>query len=317
MNQKEFNYYVEQHIRDFLPEEERDNSFVCVHPIRKTNDIVRQGCLIRRGNEKISPVIYLDDAWEAYKEGKEIDDVLKDLVEIYQEHQQMPNLDESMDYESIKDKIVSFVVGKETNQNNLKHRVYSDVGNGLAEVYDIRKDLGAPDEIGSIAITHGLMRKYGYDMREIIEAAKENTPRYFPAKLETLLQTLLGGERDEFQNPEPNTDDVFMLSNSEGFQGAEVLFYPGMQKRIAEHFGKNYYVLPSSLHELLILPERDELIPAKLEEMVKSVNRTSVESKDFLSDKVLYYDREKELLRYAIPDEPQQNKAQKKTWEAR
>lgn len=317
MNEKEFYYYVEQHIKDFLPEEERKNAFVYVHPVRKINDTMRQGLSIRKGDEKVSPIIYLEDAWEAYQNGTQIDNVLKDLAEVYQEQQMYPDLNLSMKYEDIKDKIIFFVVSKEANKNNLKQRVYTDIGQGLVKVYEIRQNLNQIDYKGNIVITHDLMRTYGYDVEKIRDDAEKNTPRHLPATLETIQQILLGGELDEFQNPEPDIYGIFVLSNTEKYRGAGVLFYPDIQKRIAEHFGKSYYILPSSVHELLIIPENGEVTAGYLEGTVKDVNRNVVEKEDFLSDKVMYFDKEKEQLRLAIPDTPQHNRGRADKREAR
>ncbi len=318
MNQKEFYYYVEQHIKDYLPEQEKENVFVYLHPVRKTNDAVRYGLSIRRDGESVSPVIYLEDAWKVYQEGGDKDEIIRNLVEIYRENEVFSNLHLSLDYEEIKDKIVFFVVSKEANRNNLKERVYTDVGQGLVKVYVVQNKLDGQNAVkGNIAITHNLMKSYGYDLDKICEDAERNTPQYFPAVLEPILSAMAGKSRDEFQNPVPDTEGMFILSNPEYYRGAGALFYPDMQKRIAEHFGRNYYVLPSSLHEVLILPEKEGLIPEFLECMVKEINKTKVEREDFLSDKVLYYDREKEQLRIALPEEPQRNRESGDTREAR
>ena len=61
-------------------------------------------------------------------------------------------------------------------------------------------------------------------------------------------------------------------------------------------FGTNYYVLPSSIHELLILPDNGSMQLSELEAMVREVNATQVAPEDRLSDKVQYYDRETKLL---------------------
>lgn len=317
MDQKEFNYYVEQHIKDFLPEEEQDSSFVYVHPVRKTNDIIRQGLSIRREDEKVSPVIYLENAWEAYQGGENLNDVLKKIAEVYQEHKSITNLELSMNYDEVKDRSVSVVVGKEANKNNLKSRVYTDLGCGLVETYVIQQAFSHMDENGRIIITHDLMRKYGYDLEQVRQEARENTPKLAPAKMQTLFQVMIGDERDQLQNPKLNTEEFYVLSNTEKFQGAGVLFYPEMQKMLAERFGKNYYVLPSSLHEVIIVPERKELNPAGLENMVKDVNTTAVDKEDFLSDKILYYDKERGQLQMAMPNEPQRSIGQKELREAR
>ena len=67
-------------------------------------------------------------------------------------------------------------------------------------------------------------------------------------------------------------------------------------KKVAELLGTNFYVLPSSIHELLILPDNGSMQLSELEAMVREVNATQVAPEDRLSDKVQYYDREAKLL---------------------
>ena len=79
MKIKEFGYYVEEHIREFLPEDRRESAEVSVHPKKKVNDTLRYGLAIRFDSDKISPVLYLEDAWQAYENGADMETVQKAL----------------------------------------------------------------------------------------------------------------------------------------------------------------------------------------------------------------------------------------------
>ena len=69
-----------------------------------------------------------------------------------------------------------------------------------------------------------------------------------------------------------------------------MLLYPGMMEMIADAAGGSYYVLPSSVDELIIVPDEGNLSLRRLKTTVRSINRSIVEEKDFLSDNVYYYD---------------------------
>ena len=307
MNIKEFSYYVEEHIREYLPEEVRESAAVSVHTKRKTNDALCYGLMIRYGDEKVSPLLYLEDAWQLHEKGANMETLLRNLAEIYAEQPVAFQVDLPLKYEEIKDKVVYHVLNKEANQLGLKERIYTDIGQGFVKVYAIHHKLDGCRAEGSIPISHEIMRQYGYDMQEIRRDAERNTPQIFPATFgpfAPLAQALSGKGQDEFENENPDEKGGYILSNTVGHRGAGALFYPGMQKKIAEHFGKNYYVLPSSIHELLILPEGAGKTAEELEQMVRGVNRESVSKEDFLSNKVLFYDREKEQLRTALPNIP-------------
>ncbi len=214
------------------------------------------------------------------------------------------SVDMSMEYESVKDRVVYQVLNKEANRNSLRGRIYSDIGQGLVKVYAIHQKFDGYENEGNIPITHDIMKYYGYDMKEILEVAEENTPRIYPAVFAPLEQMLSETGMDGFANKKPDRKGLSVLSNSAGYRGAGALFYPGMQKKIAEHVGKNYYVLPSSLHEVLILPENPGISAEELEQKVRVINGETVSKAEFLSNKVMLYDREKEQLRIALPEIP-------------
>ena len=89
---------------------------------------------------------------------------------------------------------------------------------------------------------------------------------------------------------------IYILTNQDKLNGASVSAQEGVLEKVAELLGTNYYVLPSSIHELLILPDNGSMQLSELEAMVREVNATQVAPEDRLSDKVQYYDREAKLL---------------------
>ena len=304
MNIKKFSYLVEERIRDRFPEEIRESLSISVHPVNKTNDTLRYGLMIQRKEENMSPVLYLDDAWREYESGKPIETILTDLAAKYMEHQGNCQMELSMEFEQVKDRVCYHVVNKAVNQNNLNGRIYTDIGQGFVKVYEIHQKLDQVGAEGSIAITHDLLKDYGYDLKEICQNAEKNTPQIYPVYFTTLSREIMGVLGDEFANENPIEPDFYLLTNENRYRGAGALFYPGMQEKIAEHLGENYYMLPSSIHEVLIVPENMGFTPEELEQMVRGVNEKAVSKDEFLSNKVFYYDREKEQLRIALPDIP-------------
>ena len=81
-----------------------------------------------------------------------------------------------------------------------------------------------------------------------------------------------------------------VLSNESGVNGAAVILYPDIPKYIFESIGKNYYILPSSIHEPLIVPEDEFINPSNLQAIVREVNEKHIEPEEFLSDNVYYFD---------------------------
>ena len=89
---------------------------------------------------------------------------------------------------------------------------------------------------------------------------------------------------------------TYVLTNQERFNGASLILLPEVLERIAGVLQDSYYILPSSVHEVLIVPLSVSPSAAELEELVRSVNDAIVEDNDFLSDKVQFYDKELKSL---------------------
>ena len=87
-----------------------------------------------------------------------------------------------------------------------------------------------------------------------------------------------------------------MLTNKEKYFGAAVILYPHALKHIAGLLRNNFYILPSSVHECILVPDMGQYSRMELKRMVKEVNENQVEEEEILSYEVYYYDREKEAL---------------------
>ena len=93
---------------------------------------------------------------------------------------------------------------------------------------------------------------------------------------------------------------MLVVTNSDKFFGATALFYPEMEKRIAEIVSGSYYVLPSSVHEMIVLPDDGKIEKRALAQMVRAVNASEVHPEEQLGNKVLYYDAAQERLTEAV-----------------
>lgn len=88
-----------------------------------------------------------------------------------------------------------------------------------------------------------------------------------------------------------NDSGAFILSSRDIVFGASVIACKKVRDSLAKRFGENLYILPSSIHELIIIPEKEEDESAKtLSDMVRCVNRTVLKEEDFLSDHVFLFD---------------------------
>ena len=132
--------------------------------------------------------------------------------------------------------------------------------------------------------------------KEVFEEAEKNVKRILPAKLSRMKDVL--ASMLEISVEEDDTEDLmYVMSNEEGSFGAACIFYEGVMDMIHDTIRENYYVIPSSVHEMIILPESAAPQKKEIEETVSEINRTQVEDEEVLSDRVYYYNaRSKQLM---------------------
>ena len=303
MNMYEFNEAVVAAIEAKIPEPLKEDIEVTVREVIKTNDEVLHGVAVLIPERNMAPTIYLEECYRDFENGMTIDEIADGIIEASMDaYQNAPNFDEfPMNYENIKEKLVVQLVDAEKNKARLKDLVYEVVGNGFVLIpYVVMKE----DAEGSMraAVTKDLAKEYDYDIAQLMETAFFNTAAMYQPTFTEISGMFSMGDMTEQQNPmrsdftiDPDKG-MYVLSNATRFNGANVLFYPGMTKRIGDILGKNYYVLPSSIHEMIIVPEGTGPTLRDFHKMVKEANSTVVEPRDVLSDKVLFFDRERNRL---------------------
>ena len=97
--------------------------------------------------------------------------------------------------------------------------------------------------------------------------------------------------------PEEETPSMYVLTNADKMNGANSILDAKTMEDISEKIGGDFYILPSSLHEVIILPDTPEMDKDYLEHMVQDINAGQVAPEDKLSDHVYMYDSvEKEIV---------------------
>ena len=149
-------------------------------------------------------------------------------------------------------------------------------------------------------VNEHIMKLWNINTEELDNIAWMNTKRMYPAKLMSMfdvLQELCGGEIDEMQDcfAKPT---MYVLSNTNKLNGAVYMADEEALNMVADELADDYAVLPSSRHEVIIVPLKkiDDNDYAYLKEMVYEINRKEVDAEDYLSDNIYKYIRaEKEL----------------------
>ena len=270
--------------------------------VLKNNGNVQNGLGISDGSN-IQSVFYIDAMYERFVAGEgDLDQMAASVSENYLSNKPTDdfNLGRIMDYEQAKDHIVVSVRNAEKNEELLKTVPHDRVGD-LAVMYRVEVTDCPGGGTGSVLINDGLMRSYGIDQDTLREQAWNNTreqhPYSFLPMIEALKKMLPGVEEDFPVDLCPELDGrMYLLTNSGKDGGASYLCDKQTLAEVAKELDDNLIILPSSIHECIVLPESKGGELAMFKAMVEEVNATQVTPEEFLSNNVYCFDAQTQEL---------------------
>lgn len=282
---------------------------VRVCKVLKNNSLELDSLVILKKGEKASPNIYLLSYYESYLEGTEIRKLVNRICASYQSYMadfQAPDF--SYSFEDIKSKIIYRLVNYEQNKKlleNSPHIKYLD----LAITFHCLVQ-NSDNGISTIRVTNEHMKLWSICLKELKDYAVNNTKHIFPPVIRSMDEVILDIQRAECAEHtdqmhsemsegilcQTSRQQMYILSNSIGVNGATCLIYNNILKEFSSKLKTDLFILPSSIHELILLPFHKSLSKRTLMEMVYDVNRTQVAKDEVLSDKVYYYSREKNAI---------------------
>lgn len=290
MNIKDFADRMKTVISDALKKEVR-----IVNPL-KPNNVRLYGLSIVEPDSNTSPVIYLESFFERFLDTDNWAGTVKDVLEFYRDNRVEDSFDMNWfrDFSKIRENLFYRLINYEKNQELLSmvpHTRFLD----LAKIYYADCRIG--ETAGSIPIYHRHVKEWNITEDELITAAEENTPRLYPANLHPIFDTLgLGGDINLIpEMPVP----MFVLSNTENHNGAAAVCYKNVLERFSKKIEDDLVILPSSVHETILMPLQKNSSKESLREMVYDVNRTMLDQSEFLSDNVYLYSRKDRQLMIA------------------
>ena len=259
--------------------------------------------ILYKNGEKLHPQIYLERFFEDYKRGKTMKEILQDVMTTYEEALKNINPDSLSgieDWEQVKGRLAFRLLSKERNKETLENYVYQEFLD-LAAIVTFCAEI---DEQGvkAIRVTHDLAERWNVSEEEILQATEENTEALFPVRMEPILDTLCRVadiSRDDLPEEvlaEEDSPQIMVLTNYLGVNGATVLLYDSLLKQIYEKLGGKFIILPSSIHEVIVMPLASAPPITDSQKMVEQINRSAVKEEEILSDSVYLYDGEKVIL---------------------
>lgn len=245
-----------------------------LYTVTKNNGTRRTGILFKQEDSNLAPTIYLEEFYQKYLKGQQVPDLADSICSIYQEIRVKKTCDcqNLFDFNYVKEHIVYKLIRRDANEELLKQIPYEPFLD-LAVVYYIQID---NTRFGSAAIQirNEHLRYWRVEKEEIRRLAEKNTPRIYPAQIQKIVRFM------------------YVATNEQCSLGAAVMRYPDFREKVRGMIRGDFYILPSSIHEVILVPESFGLEPERMAEMVKEINQTGVAPEEVLSDSVYYFDGE-------------------------
>lgn len=296
MEYKEFVEYIKMNAGYIAGE----GGNITINHVIKNNGCEMDGLVIMEKGKDIAPTIYLDSFYELYTNGENIKNIIRQIEVIYEQNKNNVTFDVNIlkHFDTIKGKIVYKVVNYRSNEKLLEQVPHKRILD-LAVVFYCLLD----NEYGRSAtalIYNNNLKNWNVTIDDVYKAALKNTPDLLHSKISSMAALFekcgvnVDGEEVDLKDYVPS--DMYVLTYESKLNGAACILYENVLYDFAQKLGADLYILPSSVHEVILLPklsmfEKDELV-----NMVKEVNTEGVAADEVLSDHVYEYNRTERLI---------------------
>jgi len=305
----DFNEFTEELI-EIIKEKTEENTSITVHTVNKNNGILLSGLVIMNEKETISPTIYLEPFFEMAQKGRNIYSLADEILALSREQKNKFNfdVDEFQDINVTGKKILYKLINFDKNRElleNTPHRRWQD----LAIVYYV---LVSCDELGTgtILIRNEHLKLWNVGEQELFAFATENAPRLLKKTIKTMAEIILDFMDERLMDSDENEITVkaakefgentpvkmYVMGNKVKLNGAGVILYNRAMASFAEYVDSDFYILPSSIHEVILVPISEDVDEQALLSLVREVNENSVTEEEWLSDNIYKYNRSEETI---------------------
>ena len=260
------------------------------------------GLVFKEKNMNVSPTIYLNSYYHnQFSVTGSIEKACDDILAQYENARFEEPVDISFftDFSKAKDRIIFRIVNQDLNVDLLPaipHIDYLDLSITFSVLVSAQ-----PFSDATIRIENRHLAIWNTTPEELFALAKENTPRLLSwdfSDMHDILSELPPPTDDLIPGPEEMAFPMYILTNRPRLYGATCILYEDMMPTLSEKIGDDFYIIPSSIHEVLLIPKAFADDASILNSMVRTVNQTQVPHEEILSDHVYWYDRNKNQILY-------------------
>lgn len=270
------------------------------------NGGIKNGIIYRPAGSKIGITTYVESCYEAYQKGSSLDKIVEEYVPAMIDH----SPDVKIDYDGLMKTLVPeniFPVllpqkGNEELLEKIPHVPFQNLE--IIFKFNIPEFFGG----GVAEVNNSFSRQFGLDTEELLDIAINNI------KGQTVVVPLMemvsgtGKPDTDWDSLKNSEEKMFVVSNQSGFYGAATILDKDTMMKIADVFEEDMYILPSSIHECMVVPQSMGPVEG-FQKMVRDANQEAVAPEDRLSDDVYVFDSRTREITLAA-DVPEKSKQQ-------
>ncbi len=298
MDYREFREKILEELKDFYG----NDAYVKIQRIRKNNGVQKYGVVIQFTNnepDSIVPIVYLEELYDYYNNGSMdteecIGEIINNSEEFLKQQEEVKKMSANItDWEHVKHKVYPILLSRKDNKDLLKTLVTIDMLD-LLVAYMAREE-AVDGKISSIQINNFLFSRYGISKEELHMQALSNVKKdgYEFYEFTGILKNLIKDEpfADDIKENGCGTKGImYIMTNTSMFYGTTGILDSKWLREKTD--GINYYIIPSSVHELVFVPDNGSISQEDLDEVVQEVNNLMLKDEEKLSDHCYYYDAE-------------------------
>ena len=284
-----------------------DGYQIIMEPVPQNNGTEQTGIDIRKEQGEEMAHLCLDAYYEQYLAGMTVEEAARDIWDIFNSFEQS-GVSEGLlnDFEKVKNKVVFSLVNYGMNKERLESMPYVPYLD-LAILFYVLLERTENGERTAV-ITNKELAAWGTTKEELLRLARQNTPRLYMAEVNSLNDVMKSFVKDkkskdffdEFIGEEELP--LYVLSNRHNVKGAAVILYDGLLKEMSKVLGHDLLILPSSVHEVLVMAYDKTMDFLSIRDMVEHINEVEVPVCDVLSNQIYRYNREKDQVSLIIVD---------------
>ncbi|GAA6376465.1 hypothetical protein I230019B6_18250 [Firmicutes bacterium i23-0019-B6] len=260
--------------------------------ISKNNAVKKERIMCKCKGKNMFPLIDLKELFELYEQ-KGMQSCMVYIQKSFEAENEIPSKTQYETWEHAKQYIRPEVIHAEWNSEFLKDMPHLKYLN-LAIIF--RFIIAESEEgMASTVITNQFLKHWDIQLNDLLEEGMKNLYKQ-KFTIESIYKKI-GLPETEIENA---GIEMYVMSNTTYQRGAVAIMRPDLLSAFAEGIKSDLYIIPSSVHELILLPLDESADTSAMKEMIRETNQLKVDQEEWLSDSLYCFRRESGEVEIAV-----------------